>query len=364
MHTKLSTALLAAVVLVQAAHAQQPTRLPGVVITAPVDKPGPRVLAGVVRDTFAVAIDSVEITIPSLQRRTHTDTAGKFRFEGLRPGEYQVRARRIGYGPQIRKIVVADDGGIGTFSLLPLHRALPPVIVSAERGGLSGVVGDTAYQAIPGVGVRLLGEDKYTRTDSLGRFFFTVRPGSYMVDIKEDGFQEKIVSVHVPADTGRHMSVFLTPRTGPVPVREVHNVEDFRSRIAWRNHNTSRIYDHEDLVGMGIEWIHDAVQAGYTISGGRGTIGGGCAAILNGGPATVNIDQLTIDDVESVEVYPGPVGELMPMQRRRAPNVVGKKGVADSRAASNSVFMLSNTDRAQSENAGLNTCTVVYVWSR
>ena len=62
------------------AAAQQPTRLPAVVVNAAPERPGPRKVAGVVRDTAAVALDSVEVSITSLQRRVFSRADGTFLF--------------------------------------------------------------------------------------------------------------------------------------------------------------------------------------------------------------------------------------------------------------------------------------------
>jgi len=199
---------------------QPPARLPAVVVTGAPDLPGPKKIAGVVRDTSAIPVDGAEISIPELQRRGLTQPDGSFRFENVPPGQYSVRARKLGYAPQIRPIVVDKDGGVGMFTLLPLQRALPPVIVSVARGGLSGVVGDTAFNPIAGAEVRVLGHGQSTRTDSLGGFYLPVKPGDYIVTVKQPGFDYKMVSVVVPNDSGRRITVFLPPQSRTPTIRE------------------------------------------------------------------------------------------------------------------------------------------------
>jgi len=221
---------------------QPPARLPAVVVTGAPDLPGPKKIAGVVRDTSAIPVDGAEISIPELQRRGLSQPDGSFRFENVPPGQYSVRARKLGYAPQIRPIVVDKDGGVGMFTLLPLQRALPPVIVSVARGGLSGVVGDTAFNPIVGAEVRVLGHGQSTRTDSLGGFYLPVKPGDYIVTVKQPGFDYKMVSVVVPNDSGRRITVFLPPQSRTPTIREAHNLEDFESRLSWRTQSHSRVY--------------------------------------------------------------------------------------------------------------------------
>ena len=289
------------------AVAQQPTRLPVVVVNAAPDRPGPRKVAGVVRDTAAIALDSVEVSITSLQRRVFSRADGTFLFTDVAPGTYEVRARKLGYGPQIREMVVDSAGGTGMFSLVPLAYVLRPVVTTVERGGLSGVVGDTAFNALGGAEVRVLGHDAHSTTDSTGSFYIPIKAGSYLVAVKDAGFADRLVSVIVAPDSGERIRVTLAPPTRPPTVREVHNFDDLGQRLAWRNTQHSRVYTHAELVAMSIEWIPDAVQRGFREihSGPPGLLDTDCSAVVNGGPDVVQIGKLTIDDVETVEIYDG-----------------------------------------------------------
>src|ERR1041385_1796381 len=116
-----------------AARAQEPARLPAVVIKETPPPPGRDLLVGIVVDTFAVPIEGVEISIPAARRRAFTDSAGMFRFEKIGRGTYEVRARKIGFGPQLREFTVGPAGGTGAFQLLRFVRNLPVVVTSASR---------------------------------------------------------------------------------------------------------------------------------------------------------------------------------------------------------------------------------------
>src|SRR5689334_18890432 len=65
---------------------------------------GPRTLVGVVSDTAGVPIDSAEIFISALKRRVMSAADGRFRFDDIKPGTYDVSARRLGYLPQVRNV--------------------------------------------------------------------------------------------------------------------------------------------------------------------------------------------------------------------------------------------------------------------
>lgn len=329
------------------AAAQQPTRLPAVVVNAAPDRPGPRKVAGVVRDTAAVALDSVEVSITSLQRRVFSKADGTFLFTDVAPGKYEVRARKLGYGPQIREMVVDSAGPTGMFSLVPLPYVLRPVVTTVARGGLSGVVGDTAFNALGGAEVRVLGHDAHTITDSTGSFYIPIKAGSYLVAVKDPGFADRLVSVIVPPDSGERIRVTLAPPTRPPTVREVHNFDDLGQRLAWRNTQHSRVYTHAELVAMNIEWIHDAVQRGFREihSGPPGLLDADCLAVVNGGPDVVQIGKLTTDDIETVEIYDG--GPSRPTNRRPIAKMP-----------------MSNTERASFANFAKPCASLVYVWLR
>jgi hypothetical protein len=339
--------LLALGVGSHAVLAQQPTRLPAVVVNATPDRPGPRKMAGVVRDTFAIALDSVEVSIVALQRRVFSKADGTFLFTDVAPGTYEVRARKLGYGPQIRQLVVDSAGATGAFALVPLPYLLRPVVTTVARGGLSGVVGDTAFNALAGAIVRVLGHGEYAVTDSTGAFHIPIKAGSYVVDVKDPGFADRLVSVIVPRDSGERIRVTLAPPARPPTVREVHNFDDFGQRLAWRNTQHSRVYTRAELLEMNIEWVSEAVQKGFREihSGPPGALDLDCAAIVNGGPDLAQIGKLTTDDIETVEIYDGG-GTFRPTNRRPIARVP-----------------MSNADRAVISNFA-KPCALVYVWLR
>jgi hypothetical protein len=348
----------------QDARAQQPARLPAVVVNAIPDPPGPRKIAGIVRDTSALPIDSVEVSIVSLQLRTFSTAAGNFRFEDVKPGTYEVRARKIGYAPQIRTMVVDTAGGTGAFMLLPLPHVLRPVVTTVARGGLSGVVGDTAFNALVGAEVRVMGHEGYARTDSTGSFYIPTRAGSYMVSVKQPGFDYRLVSVIIPPDSGERIRVNLAPMMKQPTLRQVHNVDDFATRLAWHEHKNSRIYTHAELEKMRIEWIYDAVKIGFheMHQGGNGWIDADCAVIVNGGPEIRELAGLTVDDVESVEIYDMTAAPVSTAANGRPARRIPGAPMHRSPLAIDPV-PLTNTDIAGWANR-TKACTLVYVWLR
>lgn len=334
-----------------------PTRLPGMVVTA-TSMPGPRIMVGIVRDTAGNPLADAEVIIPGFARKLYSNADGTFRFEGIPGGKHRMRARKIGFAPQIREFSLGDDGGVAEFELVPMARALPAMVSAAARLGISGVVGDTAYQAVPTAVVRLLANGLQVETDSLGAFYLPAKPGRYLVSVTKPGFASKIVGVTVPDDSGRRLSVWLQPRSGPIPIREAHNVDDLQTRLAWTKPTDMLYYTHEDLVKRGMEWVYEAVQSAWSRSHPppREPYSRDCMVVVNGGPSITNLSYLTVDEVESVEIHVnggstrGRVGTTM-LGRR------GQKTTASPQAH-------SNLDRYSIEN-GTRVCPpAVYVWLR
>jgi hypothetical protein len=298
-----AAALLALVSL--SARAQDPVRLPGVNVTARVDKPGPRLLAGIVVDTGGVPIPDAEVSIPDLAKRLYSRGDGTFRFDSVPRGKYEMRARKLGYAAQVRVVEVDTSGGAATFSLLPIVRELPPMLTSAGKRGISGHVEDIDYAPIPRAEVRLLGGGIAVPTDDDGNFFLPAEPGRYMLSIARDSFTTKLVGVTVPKDSGRHVNAWLMHSFGPLPKEQFWNIPDLRERQAWIPPRDRVLYTREDLARLKIEWIYDAVAAAGTKLNAREPYSRDCMVVVNGGPDIANLGALTIDDVESVEVYAG-----------------------------------------------------------
>ena len=184
------------------ALSQQPT---------PPKPAGPKTLVGLVTDTIGNPVDSVELLIGSVKRHAMTRADGTFRFDDLKPGPYQIVARRLGFIPTVQSVTVDDKGGVVSFSIIQGIRALPPVVTSAARGGLSGVIGDTSYNIVEGAQIAVIASDHRVLSDSMGRFFLDLKPGKYMVNVTRPGYRSRLVSVTIPNDSGRRMTVWLTP---------------------------------------------------------------------------------------------------------------------------------------------------------
>ena len=182
-----------------------------------------------------------------------------------------------------------------------------------------------------------------------------------MVSIKREGFAERFVSVTIPEDSGRSISVALNPFR-PIPVREAWNSRDFTSRLSWRSPLKSGFYTHDDIVKLNFAWIADLVAygVGATAAGTKTEAPDrDCTVLVDGGPRTANLAMLTVDDVEAVELYPGGIQASGGVPPRPVSRIGGKKGVASTVVG----IPLTNTDRAKTLNHN-RPCPTVYVWTR
>lgn len=277
--------------------------------------PGPGVIVGVVRDNAGVPIEDAIVTISGSGDGVRTRVDGVFRIEKVKPGRYQLRALRVGYNPQVRRVTVSDSGAAVSFALLPAPQVLLPVVTAASRPGLSGVIGDTAYAAISGAAVIVLGAGERSTTDSEGFFAMDLRPGRYMVRVQKPGFEGRMMSVHVKSDSGRRIAVWLTPTDRADNNLEALAIENLSRRLAWKT-SEGKLLTHEEIVGR-FTTLHQVSAFGAGVP-----LDPSCIATVDGGLGKVRMAPLwsvAADEIESVEVYPPGALKYIRTQNRARP---------------------------------------------
>jgi hypothetical protein len=328
-------------------------------------KPGARILSGIVVDTAGNPIQDAEVTVPAIRARVFTHSGGIFRIDSVPIGTFQMRARKIGFAAQVRRFEIDSIGGFARFSLTPLVQGLPPMVSTAGRRGLSGTVLDQAMHAVPGASVRALGVRANARTDAEGKFFLPVESGRYMVSIAKDSFTTKLISVFIPPDSGRHVDATLTAG-GRIKKEHYWNIEDLRERQAWRGPRDRILFTHEDLARMNIEWIYDAVAGVGPRLEFTEPISRDCMVVVDGGPEIANLATLTIDEVESVEVYrkltgsSSPTVDIAAPQSKLPPPEILKNA---PKVTGGQFIKMDNTRFAAFENR-TRVCPGIYVWFR
>jgi len=205
----------------------------------------PRTITGIVMDSAHNVLENATVFIidsahnvlehasprvARAMREARTNAQGIFRIPDLDPGTYRLTVRRIGYEIAIQSYIVTDSGGVARFCLFPDIQSLPAIITSSARGGITGVVGDTALSLVRGADVSVFGENMHAVTDSAGGFFFPVEPGEYTISVKKKGYRPEVVAVRVPKDSGRKVVVWLgSPARNPNGY--ANEIEAMRVRI-------------------------------------------------------------------------------------------------------------------------------------
>jgi hypothetical protein len=309
--------------------------------------------SGSVVDSAGRPIEGVEVALTDLRRVVLSGSTGSFRFDSVPVGQWIVRVRRIGFAAETRSVDVDTGRAPVEFRLRATVRTLVPIVTSASRLGLGGTVNDASGKPVPKARVRVLGSGLETITDSAGQFWIAARSGSYMVAVAKTSFAERIAGVTIPPDSGREVTIWLRP-SSTVPVREAWNIEDLRERMAWVKQSGEGILTRDAMAKDGYDLIYDVVQAAWVRMGRKHSVSPECRLVVNGGPATVALARITVDDVESIEIY------------SRYPKTSAAVAAAAPRRGSiggGQFVQLSNTRAAEMANGGM-PCLAVYVWMR
>jgi hypothetical protein len=348
-------AVVAALLAAGTVGAQNPTRLPEVKVNA--DAAGS--IVGIVTDTSGIPIADAQVMIPKLRRLILSGPDGSFRFDTVPPGKYDVRARKLGYAPQIEQIKTDKAGGrLDNFELVPIDHLLPTVVATVGRLGLSGIVADTALVGVPGADVKVLGVGMDAVTDSVGAFYVpVVKPGNYMASVSKDGYEARVVGFSIPTDSGRRVTVSLGP---PVPHshREAWNIKGLTQTIAWAQPGSHFMYGHDYMVRKGFVWVQEEIADAAQNFGLSDPPDADCYATVNGGPTIISIRDVTVDEVESVQI----MGQSR-VRGAAASRPGGPTGGGSRPAAMMPMGSMTNTERMSGANRG-KRCLAVGIWTR
>lgn len=79
-------------------------------------------------------VDDADVTIPGLGRRVRVDGAGRFTFDGVRPGSYVVEAQSVRWGRGVETVDVPAGGTVQLTILLEAVFHLDEMVISAGAG--------------------------------------------------------------------------------------------------------------------------------------------------------------------------------------------------------------------------------------
>lgn len=262
------------------------------------------VLTARVLDNNGAPVADAEVFIVDLDRAVRTGPDGIFRVTGVASGRYEVGVRKVGYLPRAMTIATGNGSLVPTISIVPFTTRIAPVVTTASRGGLSGVISDTALNPLAQAKVRVAGSGREVRSDSAGRFFMELRPGSYLVGIERDSFTRQMVAVSIPKDSGRQVAIWMSPRRKSdraTEIMEQMRVFELDRKMIRASRQSSHYFTRDQLLEKGItdmsrlarQWAQGYITAYCTVS----------IANDGGRPYVVPLNTVETDAVEFVELY-------------------------------------------------------------
>jgi hypothetical protein len=235
-------------------------------------KPGLATLSGVVKDADGKPISGVNIDVGA-KKHAVTDDRGKFRIDKLPVDSVVMIVRRLGLVPQTIELnLVAGENDV-TVTMEQVPQVLDAVRNATEQTGLFGVVGDTAFEIVPGATVSTIVHKATATTNAKGQFYFDpVKPGSDMVDVRKLGYRPRIVSFTMPVKGGQRVAIWLVPLPAGLDARAMRRLSapsnalvqelfDFGQRRRWASSTRSMFATREQLAQYANGMLADDAMA-------------------------------------------------------------------------------------------------------
>ena len=254
-------------------------------------------LTGIVMDSAHDPLEGATVFIRAPQRTARTNSAGYFRLDSLAPGTYEVTVRMIGHDIAVQSYNVSDSGGVARFCLIPDPRGLAPMITAVKRGGLGGVVGDSTYKTIAGAEIRAVAGGARAITDSVGGFYLPLKPGTYALMVKKEGYGSQLISVTVPSDSGRQIAIWLS--SPPKNARRIAAaIEDsLKFRLMMARAASSKLLSSEEIMKNPTDVLRTVQAAAVT------RVSQWCEAVIDGGPFRIPLYAIDKSEIALMEVY-------------------------------------------------------------
>lgn len=146
------------------------------------------VLTARIVDGTGRAVPDADVFVVQLDRTVRSGRNGVFRLTPVPAGRYTVGVRKVGHLPISATITAAADAVPADIELVVITTRIAAMVTTARRGGLSGVVSDTALRPLARAEVKPAGSGRSVKTDAAGRFFIDLRAGTYMVSVVQERF--------------------------------------------------------------------------------------------------------------------------------------------------------------------------------
>ncbi len=222
-------------------------------------KPGAAVLSGTVNGLDGKPLAEVVVDVSGVKKHAVTDDRGHFRIEKLPADSITMIVRRVGLVPQTIEITLVPGPNEVSVTMEPVPQVLDAVRSATAQTGLFGIVGDTAFNIVPGAAVTTIVHHATTTTNEKGQFYFDpVKPGADMVDVRKLGYRPRIVSFTMPEKGGQRVAIWLTPLPAGLDDRAMRRLSapsnalvqelfDFGQRRRWASSTRSMFATREQL---------------------------------------------------------------------------------------------------------------------
>lgn len=308
--------------------------VPGIGAAIPTDASGQApTISGVVTDTLGRPLAGTAVALdPNVSIRfTRTDEAGRFRFDNVAEGSHAIRTVRIGFRPDDRLVSVGPSGLEVSIVLVPIPFRLDTLTITARRSGIIGIVrGRRSLQPLNKAIVQVLGMQWRLVTDTSGRFEFPAVPtGGFTVGFQRDGYLSRMITVAVPESGAVEITAVLDSLTTNRQKRAEQMFRDMRSRVSWRQRNTSAIVGSQELLSTGDSTLDVALRHAPSVFG-KGLIPVStyvCSIMIDGTRSTLaRLKDFDVRQIAMVEVYKRDFSCPRPSPRRPDVMIGTKEG--------------------------------------
>lgn len=253
-------------------------------------------VSGVIKNPEGGPIAGAEVMVAN--RKTVTDSAGRFRVDSLKPGNLAFAVRAQGFWPYRSRLTLRTRPLELELTLRPSLTELPEIVVEGRRTGIYGVVGDVKTGGRTGAKVEVIGHGGGAQlTDSAGRFAFPAADrGDYLIVVSLPGYEQRRISLRIDDGKARELSIRIYPGAGGGPTRiESWAFDQLRSRLASWPRRTRMTRAELDKY-PGVESICDIARV-------QNAAGAGVTVILNGILTLENwpLCDFRADEVELIE---------------------------------------------------------------
>lgn len=252
-------------------------------------------IVGTVADSAGAPLPGADVYLEPVRRTATARADGSFRFDQLKPGEYILAVRRLGMAP-VRTKVQVDSADVRVNVVM--HRLVPVLPVQrsiAAAGGIAGVVVDSTDAPVVGAEVVAFPSQVKTVTDSTGAFFLPVSSGKHMVRASKEGSGVRMLSVTVPADSGRRIHIQVNNALSIARIQA--QLSAFRERWVRRSPVWSSFHTYDDIASKDWKSLEEYLSA----AAGR-PVDASCLVSLRSESEQKPIYAIDLDRVEAIEL--------------------------------------------------------------